>query len=66
MPAGREHTIRNETADEARAFVVLTPPGGMEGFARATAALDPGEVTPAAIVGLAGEHGIEITRPAPA
>jgi quercetin dioxygenase-like cupin family protein len=53
IPAGTPHTVRNESAQEARAFVVFTPGAEMERFVRAAAA-DPGKV-----VALAERHGIE-------
>ena len=61
IPGGAEHTIRNESEAPARAFVVLSPGGELERFARAVAALDaPG---PDQVMEAAAEHGIEITRP---
>ncbi len=57
IPGGREHTIRNESAAEARAFVVFAPGAPMERFARAAAA------GTADVIALAAAHGIEITRP---
>lgn len=59
IPAGREHTVRNESAGTARAFVVFAPGAGFERFIRAAGtAVHPGEI-PA----IAAAHGIEITRP---
>ncbi len=64
IKGGREHTIRNESDADARAFVVLSPAGGMERFARAAGALAAaGAVTADQVMNLAAEHGIEITRP---
>jgi len=34
VPSGRQHTVRNESADEARAFAVLSPGAEMERFMR--------------------------------
>ena len=62
IPGGREHTIRNESGREAAAFVVFAPGGSMEQFIRAAAAA--GEDTgPAEVIAIAGQHGIEMTRP---
>ncbi len=64
IPGGREHTVRNESGDEARAFVVLTPGGPMEGFAREAAALAAqGRPAMEDVLALAARHGIEMTRP---
>lgn len=64
IPGGREHTIRNESDRQARAFVVFSPAGEMEAFARAAGALAGAEhPSPAQILELAAAHGIEITRP---
>ena len=64
IPAGREHTIRNESDAPARAFVVFAPGGEMEHFARAAHRLGAdGSAEPAEIVALAEAHGMEITRP---
>jgi oxalate decarboxylase/phosphoglucose isomerase-like protein (cupin superfamily) len=61
IPGGREHTIRNESAEEATAFVVFTPGAEMERFARAAAELERPEMED--VLRLAAEHGIEMTRP---
>jgi quercetin dioxygenase-like cupin family protein len=61
IPGGAEHTIRNESDRPARAFVLLSPGGELEAFARAAAALESPE--PADVMRLAAENGIEITRP---
>jgi mannose-6-phosphate isomerase-like protein (cupin superfamily) len=58
IPGGSEHTIRNESAGAARAFVVMAPGTEMERFARAAASSEPEEM-----LALAAAHGIEITRP---
>lgn len=65
IPAGREHTVRNLSRAEARSFTVLAPGAAMEGFIRAAAALGGGESkpSPAELLALAAEHGVETTRP---
>ncbi len=64
IPGGREHTVRNESGDEARAFVVLAPGGPREGFAREAAALAAqGRPAMEDVLALAARHGIEVTRP---
>jgi mannose-6-phosphate isomerase-like protein (cupin superfamily) len=66
IPGGREHTIRNESASEARAYVVFAPGREMERFARAAAELaERGDTAPAALLALAERSGIEMTRPIP-
>jgi mannose-6-phosphate isomerase-like protein (cupin superfamily) len=67
IPGGRAHTIRNEAAEEARAYVVFVPGTEMEGFARAAgprAAAGPPRAGD--VLALAREHGIEMTGPVPA
>ena len=59
IPAGREHTVRNESGAPARAFVVFSPGAAFERFVRAMA----GATDPNAIPAIAAEHGIEVTRP---
>jgi mannose-6-phosphate isomerase-like protein (cupin superfamily) len=58
IPGGAEHTIRNESSEEARALAVFAPGAPMAGFIRAAAAAAPEDV-PA----LAERHGIVMTRP---
>jgi mannose-6-phosphate isomerase-like protein (cupin superfamily) len=72
LAGGTPHTIRNESAADAVAFVVHAPGGGMEGFARAAAALaarsgpgDAGGQDMAAVLRLAARHGIELLGPIP-
>ena len=66
IAGGREHTIRNESAAPARAYVVYSPGDGMESFARAAAALAArGRPRMEEVVAIAGAHGIEMTRPLP-
>jgi mannose-6-phosphate isomerase-like protein (cupin superfamily) len=61
---GLEHTIRNESAEEAEATVVFSPGEPMERFARAAADLDRRRPPrPDDVLALAEAHGIEITRP---
>ena len=62
---GREHTIRNESPEEARAYVVFAPGAEMERFVRAADGLGAG-AGPAEVLELADGHGIEMTRPVPA
>jgi mannose-6-phosphate isomerase-like protein (cupin superfamily) len=62
IPGGREHTVRNESDAEARAFVVFTPGADMERFVRAAGELGA-NAAPQRLLGLAAAHGIEITRP---
>jgi mannose-6-phosphate isomerase-like protein (cupin superfamily) len=63
IPSGREHTIRNESAKQARAFVVFTPGGEMERFALAASEVGEEAGDPASVALVAAESGIEITRP---
>jgi mannose-6-phosphate isomerase-like protein (cupin superfamily) len=54
--AGRQpHTVRNESATEARAYVIFSPGTEMERFVRAVAA------NPADVMALAAANGIEFT-----
>jgi oxalate decarboxylase/phosphoglucose isomerase-like protein (cupin superfamily) len=63
---GRAHTIRNESAAEARALAVYVPGELIERFARAAAALAR-EGTPSVddVLELATRHGIEMIGPIP-
>ncbi len=64
IPGGAEHTIRNESDEEARAFVVFAPGGAMERFVREAAALGAdGAPAMREVLSLAARHGIEMTRP---
>jgi quercetin dioxygenase-like cupin family protein len=66
IPGGREHTIRNESGDEARALVLFSPGDEIERFVREAAALaDGGDVETSGLAELASAHGIEFTRPLP-
>ena len=60
IPARREHTVRNESGREARAFVAFSPGEAMERFVRAVAA--SGEAKWKDLLALASAHGIEMTR----
>ena len=64
IPGGRAHTIRNESAAEARAYVVFSPGAEMERFVRAAGAL--AEPQPDDILALAARHGVELAGPVPA
>ena len=67
IAGGRAHTIRNEAAEEARAYVVFVPGAEMEDFARAAAPLAAaGPPRAGDVLAHAREHGIEMTGPAPA
>lgn len=61
IPGGREHTIRNESGEDARAFVVFSPGAPMERFVRAAGALGKPDVQE--VLELASAHGIEMTGP---
>lgn len=61
IPARREHTIRNESPEPARALVVFSPGRPMERFARDAAALSAPRSDD--VLALAAANGIEITRP---
>ncbi len=64
IPGGREHTVRNECAAEARAFVILAPGGEMERFVRAAGELGAdGAPEIEDVLALAEAHGVSITRP---
>jgi oxalate decarboxylase/phosphoglucose isomerase-like protein (cupin superfamily) len=64
IPGGREHTIRNESREEAGAFVIFSPGRAMERFAREAGALAlDGPAGMDDVLALASAHGIEMTRP---
>lgn len=66
IAGGRSHTIRNESSEDAVAFVVHTPGEAMEGFARAAARLGTdGPPSMEAAIELAEQHGITVTGPIP-
>jgi mannose-6-phosphate isomerase-like protein (cupin superfamily) len=60
IPGGREHTIRNESCEEAHALAVFAPAGLIEDFIRAAATLAEADME--AAQALAARHGIEMTR----
>jgi oxalate decarboxylase/phosphoglucose isomerase-like protein (cupin superfamily) len=64
IAGGRAHTIRNETGDEALAYVVYAPGAPMEAFVRAAATL-PAPPSMDAVLDLAQRHGIEMAGPVP-
>jgi mannose-6-phosphate isomerase-like protein (cupin superfamily) len=64
IPAGREHTVRNESGHEAAAYVTFVPGAPMEGFIRAAAAL--GDAPMEEVLAVASRHGVALTRPVPA
>ena len=64
IASGVEHTIRNESDEEAEAVVVFSPGEPMERFARAAGELGRhGAPTQDEVLALADAHGIEMTRP---
>jgi hypothetical protein len=66
IPGGRAHTVRNESAADATAYVVFAPGAQVEQFLRAAGALaeaDPPSMEQ--VLELAAGHGIEITGPLP-
>jgi len=66
LAGGTPHTIRNESAADAVAFVVHAPGAPMEGFCRAAAALAAeGHPSMAAVLTIAARHGIELLGPVP-
>ena len=61
IPGGRMHTVRNESGEDASAFVVFTPGTEMERFLNAAnrlAGAGPPEITD--VLALAQRHGIEM------
>jgi mannose-6-phosphate isomerase-like protein (cupin superfamily) len=63
--AGRTpHTVRNESGEDAVAFVVHAPGGPMENFMRAVAALGPAPSMDDALAA-AAQNGIELLGPVP-
>ena len=66
LAGGTPHTIRNESASDAVAFVVHSPAAVMEGFSRAAAELAAaGEPTMDEVLALARRHGVELLGPVP-
>jgi mannose-6-phosphate isomerase-like protein (cupin superfamily) len=64
LAGGTPHTVRNESAEDAIAFVVHAPGAPMEGFLRAVAALD-GEPSMDEVLAVAARNGIELLGPIP-
>jgi mannose-6-phosphate isomerase-like protein (cupin superfamily) len=61
LAGGTPHTVRNESAAEAVAFVVHAPGAPMEGFLRAGSALADGDrPSMQTVLDLAAQHGIEL------
>ncbi len=66
IPGGRAHTVRNESRDEARAYVVFTPGTAIERFIRQAATLaTTGTPQVKDVLALAEQHGIEMAGPLP-
>jgi len=66
IPGGRAHTVRNESEDEARAYVVFAPGTGIERFIREAATLTAaGPPHIEDVLALAEQHGIKTTGPIP-
>lgn len=57
IPGGRPHTIRNEGAVAATAYVVFVPGAQMEGFVRDVAGLSTPD--PQAVMAVAERHGVQ-------
>ena len=64
LAGGTPHTVRNESSEDAIAFVVHAPGAPMERFLRAAAALD--EPNMDAVLAVAARNGIELLGPIPA
>jgi mannose-6-phosphate isomerase-like protein (cupin superfamily) len=66
LAGGTPHTIRNESAADAVAFVVHAPGAPMEDFCRAaTARAAGGAPSMDAVMAIAARHGIEMLGPVP-
>lgn len=66
LAGGTPHTIRNESASDAVAFVVHAPGAPMEGFLRAVAELaDGGSPSMDEVLAVAARNGIELLGPVP-
>ncbi|GAB3828155.1 hypothetical protein GCM10027610_012550 [Dactylosporangium cerinum] len=61
LAGGTPHTVRNESAADAVAFVVHAPGAPMEGFSRAVAALADPDM--ASVLEVAAANGIELLGP---
>jgi hypothetical protein len=66
LAGGVPHTIRNESAGDAVAFVVHAPGAPMEGFSRAVAAAADGPPAMEEVLRLAEQNGITLLGPVPA
>jgi mannose-6-phosphate isomerase-like protein (cupin superfamily) len=67
LAGGTPHTVRNEAATDAVAFVVHTPGAPMEGFLHAAAALAAsGQIGMEPVLAIAAQHGVELLGPVPA
>jgi quercetin dioxygenase-like cupin family protein len=63
IASGLEHTVRNESDEEAEAVVVFSPGEPMERFARAAGELGRGGApSEEEVTAVARAHGIELTR----
>ena len=61
IPGGRMHTVRNESCEDASAYVVFTPGNEMERFLNAASRLaGAGPPEMADVLALARRHGIEM------
>ena len=68
LAGGTPHTIRNESAADAVAFVVHTPGEPMEAFSRAVAAAaaaTDGDPSMDTVLSIAAQNGIELLGPIP-
>jgi oxalate decarboxylase/phosphoglucose isomerase-like protein (cupin superfamily) len=65
IPGGRAHTVRNESDDEARAFVVFAPGTTIEHFIRQAATLATTGTKVEDVLALAEQHGIQMAGPLP-
>jgi oxalate decarboxylase/phosphoglucose isomerase-like protein (cupin superfamily) len=67
IPGGRAHTVRNESDDDAFAYVVFTPGAEIEQFLRTAGMLAlTGEPRIEDVLALAERHGITMAGPVPA
>ncbi|WP_433386065.1 hypothetical protein ACQPZX_28325 [Actinoplanes sp. CA-142083] len=64
MAGGTPHTVRNESKEDAVAFVVHAPGGPMESFSRAAAAATSPDME--TMLAIAAANGIELLGPIPA
>ena len=64
LAVGTPHTVRNESATDAVAFVVHAPGAPMEGFLHAAAGLAAsGQTGMEPVLAIAAQHGIELLGP---